>query len=146
MKKMIRVFDKWVIDSDGRQYSCGELGTIKVKIKNEAGEEELVDKESIKSPMYHTTFVGCLQALSRRMRQKVIKDMDGTLENAIAAIQAVDKRLMDAMGVVSSLSFDNVNEPVNDIANEQDNKQDNTQDSLEPTSEKPKRGRKKKVS
>lgn len=146
MKKMIRVFDKWVVDSDGRQFTCGELDTTKVKIKLDNGEEGYEDREYIKNPMYHTTFSGCLQALSRRLRQKAIKSMNGSLEDAIAAIQAVDKRLIDAMGVISSLTFDNVNEHVKDVVNEQDNKQDNTQDSPDPASEKPKRGRKKKVS
>lgn len=144
---MIKVFDKWVIDSDGRQYTCGELDIMKIKSKD--NEDEYVDKEYIKNPMYHTTFIGCLQALSRRLRQKAIKSTDGSLEDAIVAIQAVDKRLMDAMGAVGSLSFDNVNEPVFDNVNEsdstkmEDTKQDNTQDSIS-TPEKKKRGRPRK--
>ena len=142
--QMIKVFDKWVIDSDGRQFTCGELDAMKVKCKE--NEDEYVDKEYIKNPMYHTSFIGCLQALSRRLRQKAIKSMDGTLEQAIQAIQAVDKRLMDAMGVIAPLSFDNVNEPVNDTVTTQDTAQDNTQDTVAPVPEKPKRGRPKKVS
>lgn len=87
---MIKVLDKWVIDSDGRQFVCGKLAS---RITKEGASEEY-----IKDAMYHTSFAGCLRAISRRMRLETISRTDGDMEAAIAAIQAADKRLMKAIG------------------------------------------------
>lgn len=86
---MIKVLDKWVIDSDGKQFVAGKLAS---RVKD--GQTE----EYIRDPMYHTTFAGCVQAISKRMRLEAIKNADGDMEAAIAAIRAADNRLMKAIG------------------------------------------------
>ena len=87
---MIRVVDRWVIDSDGKTYTGGKLATRTLK--------DGTTEEYIKDPFYHSTFAGCVQAISRRMRAEAIKNTDGDMEAAIAAIQAADKRLLKAVG------------------------------------------------
>lgn len=87
---MVKVLDKWVIDSDGKQFVAGKLASRPTK--------DGTTEEYIRDPMYHTSFAGCVQAISKRMRLEAIKSTDGDMEAAIAAIQAADKRLMKAIG------------------------------------------------
>lgn len=94
---MIHVIDNWVIDSDGKTYTGGKLATRTLK----GGTKE----EYIKDAFYHSTLAGCIQAISRRMRAEAIKDMDGDLESALAAVQAADKRLVDAIGVFDGIEI-----------------------------------------
>lgn len=83
---MIKVLDKYVIDSDGRQFVAGKLAS---RVNNK-GETE----EYIKDPMYFPSFAMCLHGINRRMRLEAIKNADGDMEAAIAAIKAADERLM----------------------------------------------------
>ena len=87
---MIKVLDKWVIDADGKQFVAGKLASR----VNKDGQTE----EYIKDPMYHTTFAGCVQAISKRMRLEAIRNTDGDMEAAIEAIKKADARLMKAIG------------------------------------------------
>ena len=94
---MIHVIDKWVIDSDGKTYTGGELATRTLK--------DGTKEEYIKDAFYYRTLTGCIRAISRRMRAEAIKNMDGNLESALAAVQAADKRLMDAIGVFDGIEI-----------------------------------------
>ena len=94
---MIHVIDKWVIDSDGKTYTGGKLATRTLK--------DGTKEEYIKDAFYHSTLAGCMQAISRRMRADTIKNMDGNIEAAIEAVQAADKRLMDAVGVLDGIEI-----------------------------------------
>lgn len=93
---MIKVIDKWVIDTDGKQYVGGKLAK---RVNNTTGETE----EYIQQPFYHTTFAGCIKAISARLRMEAIKNIDGDLEAATKAIQAADNRLLKAMGVYDEI-------------------------------------------
>ena len=88
---MIRVIDRWVIDTDGKSYVGGKLATRTVKGKTE---------EYIQQPFYYTTFSGCVKAISARLRMEAIKRTDGDLEAAVQAIHKADKRLLDALAVL----------------------------------------------
>lgn len=92
---MVRVVDRWVIDSDGKNYTGGKLATRTLK--------DGTTEEYIKDPFYYTTFAGCVRAISRRMRAEAIKNMDGDMEAAIKAIQAADKRLLKAIGAFNDV-------------------------------------------
>lgn len=94
---MIHVIDKWVIDSDGKTYTGGKLATRTLK--------DGTKEEYIKDAFYHSTLAGCMQAISRRMRADTIKNMDGNIEAALEAVQAADKRLMDAIGVFDGIEI-----------------------------------------
>ena len=100
---MIRVIDKWVIDTDGKCYVGGKLETRTIKDKD----DNPVTEEYIKQPFYHTTFLGCVKAISARMRMEAIKRTDGDLEAAIQAIQRADKRLTKALGVFEEIEVVN---------------------------------------
>lgn len=82
---MIKVIDKYVIDSDGRQFVAGKLAS---RVKE--GQTE----EYIKDPMYYPSFALCLHGINRRMRLEAIKNTDGDIEAAIEAIKKADDRLM----------------------------------------------------
>ena len=86
---MIRVMDKWVIDSDGKTFTGGKLATRTLK--------DGAKEEYIKDAFYYSTLAGCVQAISRRMRAEAIKNTDGGIEAALAAVQAADKRLIKAI-------------------------------------------------
>ena len=94
---MIRVVDKWVIDSDGKFFTGGKLATRTLK--------DGTKEEYIKDAFYHSTLAGCIQAISRRMRAEAIKNMDGNMEAALAAVQAADKRLLDAIGMFDEIEI-----------------------------------------
>lgn len=94
---MIHVIDKWVIDSDGKTYTGGKLATRTLK--------DGTKEEYIKDAFYHSTLAGCMHAISRRMRADTIKNMDGNIEAALEAVQAADKRLMDAIGVFDGIEI-----------------------------------------
>ena len=88
---MIYVIDNWVIDSDGKTYTGGKLATRTL--------DDGTKYAYIKDAFYCKTLTGCLRAISMRMRAEAIKNMDGDMVGALEALQATDKRLMDAIGV-----------------------------------------------
>lgn len=92
---MIRVIDRWVIDTDGKQYVGGKLARRTLK--------DGTTEEYIQTPFYHTTFAGCLKAISARLRMETIKDTNGDLAAATKAIQAADKRLLKALGAFDEI-------------------------------------------
>lgn len=94
---MIHVIDNWVIDSDGKTYTGGKLSTRTRK----DGTTEVY----IKDAFYYSTLTGCIRAISMRMRAQAIKNIDGNLESALAALQAADKRLMDAISVFDGIEI-----------------------------------------
>lgn len=94
---MIHVVGKWVIDSDGKIYTGGKLATRTLK--------DGTKEEYIKDAFYYSTLAGCVQAISRRMRAEAIKNMDGSMEAALEAVRAADKRLMDAIGAFDEIEF-----------------------------------------
>ena len=92
---MIKVIDRWVIDTDGKQYIGGKLATRTLK--------DGTTEEYIQAPFYHITFAGCLKAISARLRMEAIKDTTGDLAAATKAIQAADKRLLKALGAFDEI-------------------------------------------
>lgn len=92
---MIKVIDKWVIDTDGKQYIGGKLAVRTLK--------DGTTEEYIQSPFYYSNIVGCIKAVSERLRMEAIKRTNGDLESAILAIQAADKRLIKALGAVDEI-------------------------------------------
>lgn len=92
---MIKVIDKWVIETDGKQYIGGKLATRKLK--------DGTSEEYINAPFYHTTFVGCVKAIAARVRMEAISKTDGNLNDAIKAIQAADERLMKHLRVFDEI-------------------------------------------
>lgn len=88
---MIRVIDRWVIDTDGKSYVGGKLATRTVNGATE---------EYIQQPFYYTTFAGCVKAISARLRMEAIKRTDGDLEAAVQAIHKADQRLLDALSAL----------------------------------------------
>lgn len=93
---MIKVLDKWVVDSDGKQYVAGKLAS---RVKDDQPEEY------IKDPMYTASFASALAAIGRRMRMEAIKGTDGDIEDAIAAIRKADERLMKAVGKLDDVEI-----------------------------------------
>lgn len=83
---MIKVLDKYVIDSDGKQFVAGKLASR----VNKEGQTE----EYIKDPMYYPSFALCLHGINRRMRLEAIRNADGDIDAAIEAIKKADERLM----------------------------------------------------
>lgn len=92
---MIRVIDQWVIDTDGRQYVGGKLA-YKTDSKGNT-------TEYIQQPFYYPTLSGCLRAISARLRIESIKDTEGDLQAALAALKAADTRLIEAISVFDEL-------------------------------------------
>ena len=92
---MIKVIDKWVIDTDGKQYICGKLASRVTK--------EGITEEYIKDPCYYTNLAGCVRGISRRLRMEAIKNTDGDADALLAAVRGADTRLMKALGVFDDL-------------------------------------------
>lgn len=93
---MIHVIDKYVIDTDGRQYVVGKLASRTLK--------DGTTEEYIKDPCYYRSIAVCLEAISSRLRMAAIKRTDGDLEAAYKAIQGADNRLIK----VISTAFDGI--------------------------------------
>ncbi|MDD6936032.1 MAG: hypothetical protein SPG80_07100 [Candidatus Ventricola sp.] len=87
---MIQVIDDFVIDSDGTQYVMGRLG--KRLNKNKGAIEEF-----IRDPSYYATFSQAILGVSRRMRAEAIKNTNGELSLALAALKQADMRLIEAL-------------------------------------------------
>lgn len=95
---MIKVVDKWVIDSDGRQFIGGKLATRKVKDGDTYRTEQY-----IQNPFFYSSFAGCVSATAKRLRLEAIQNTDGDMEAAIKAIQAADNKIIKAIGAFDDL-------------------------------------------
>ena len=101
---MIQVTDDFVIDSDGTQYVMGRLGKRLNKNKG-------MIEEFIRDPSYYATFSQAILGVSRRMRAEAIKNTNGKLSLALAALKQADIRLIEALktydGITVSRTEDN---------------------------------------
>lgn len=92
---MIHVMNKFVIDTDGRQYIVGKLASRKTK--------EGATEEYIKDATYFTSISRAVEDVCRRVRMEAIARTDGDLEAACKAIHAADTRLIKALGVFAEI-------------------------------------------
>lgn len=81
---MIKI-DKYGINADANCYS---VGLISVAMDKKTGEEI----EVISSPKYYPSFTGCLKYIRNHMQRSALAELDGSLDDAIRTIEAVNER------------------------------------------------------
>ena len=86
---MIRVIDKYGIEVSDKCYAAGKIGKTKVTDKKTNVTTEVI---CIQNPSYCTSVQSALKAIRKRMQMDALKNIDGDLETAVAAIRALDER------------------------------------------------------
>jgi hypothetical protein len=96
---MVRIIDDWVITADNMCFMLGQAVTR----TNKKGEKKI----SLINTSYHPTLRNAVRACYTRFALRVIKDMDGTLNDAVQALTALQQRferiLTDTLGRLEEL-------------------------------------------
>ena len=87
---MIRILGKYGIDVSDRCYSVGKICTTTDK---KTGNQV----EVLQAPSYCTTVEAALKSLRKRLHMEGLKSFDGTLEEAVKRVQAMDDRFNKEM-------------------------------------------------
>lgn len=82
---MIRVMDKYGIEVSEKCYTVGKIGKVTDKKIGEV-------REVLQCSAYCSTIANALNALRRRIHMDAVKTFDGTLEEAVDKIKAIDDR------------------------------------------------------
>lgn len=82
---MIRIMDKYGIEVSDKCYAVGKIGK---SVDKKTGKES----EILLHPSYCTSVASALNALRKRLHMDVVKSFDGTLEEAVSKINAIDDR------------------------------------------------------
>lgn len=82
---MIRVMDKYGIEVSEKCYAVGKIGK---SINKKTGEVN----EDLQHPAYCTSIANALGVIRKRLHMDAVKSFDGTLEDAIDKIRAIDDR------------------------------------------------------
>lgn len=82
---MIRILDKYGIEVSDKCYAVGKIGK---SVDKKTGEVS----EIIQHPAYCTSVASALKALRDRLIADSVKSFDGTLEEAVDKIRAIDDR------------------------------------------------------
>lgn len=83
---MIRVLDKYGIEVSDKCYAVGKICTTTDK---KTGKE----LEVLQAPSYCTTVEAAIKSLRRRLHMEGLKSFDGTLEDAVKRVQAMDDKI-----------------------------------------------------
>jgi hypothetical protein len=77
--------DKYGIEVSEKCYAVGKIGKVTNKNTGEV-------REALQCPAYCSTIANALNALRRRIHMDAVKTFDGTLEEAVDKIKAIDDR------------------------------------------------------
>jgi len=92
---MIRVIDKYGIKASDR---CYEVGKISKAVDKKTG----VEREIIANAKYVPTLQAALKVIRKTLHFEAIKNIDGDLQTAIEALEAVDKRFEELIKNIES--------------------------------------------
>lgn len=96
---MVRIIDDWVITADNMCFMLGQAVTR----TNKKGETKTV----LTNTSYHPTLRNAVRACYTRFALQAVKDMDGTLDDAVQALTALQQRferiLTDTLGKLEDL-------------------------------------------
>ena len=87
---MIRVLDKYGIEVSDKCFAVGKICTTTDK---KTGRQI----EVLQAPSYCTTVEAALKLLRKRLHMEGLKSFDGTLEEAVKRVQAMDDRFNKEM-------------------------------------------------
>jgi hypothetical protein len=97
---MIKLIDDWAITADSMCFVLGQMVTR----KNKKGET----KTELANTSYHPTLRNAVRACYTRFALQAVKDMDGTLDDAVQALTALQQRferiLADTLGRFEELN------------------------------------------
>ena len=85
---MIHITEKYGVDVSDR---CYVVGAIARQTNKKTGEES----EIIANGSYYPTFEGALRHVRRKMHLDAVRDTDGNLDAALAAIREADRRFAE---------------------------------------------------
>ena len=96
---MIRIVDDWVVTADNMCFMLGQ----EVTRTNKKGET----KTALANTSYHPTLRNAVQTCYKRYALKMVNSMDGTLNDAVQALTALQQRferiLTDTLGRLEEL-------------------------------------------
>lgn len=95
---MIRVLDKYGIEVSDKCFAVGKIcTTTEKKTDKQTGETIVRQVEVLQAPSYCTTVEAALKSLRKRLHMEGLKSFDGTLEEAVKRVQAMDDRFNKEM-------------------------------------------------
>ena len=88
---MIKVTDKFIIDSDGSQFIVKELGTVQDEAsKNFGNQTEVVYG-------YYPTLEGAVRGLEKHFQRRAIREKDYTLKQFANKIQKIHNEIFKSL-------------------------------------------------
>lgn len=91
---MIYIMEKYGIDVSDKCYAVGKI--CKTTDKKTGKQIEV-----LQSPSYCTTIESAIRALRHKLHMEAIKSFDGTLEEAVRKIQAMDEKIYAELKAVN---------------------------------------------
>ena len=96
---MIKIVDDWVVTADNMCFMLGQAVTR----TNKKGEKKI----SLINTSYHPTVRNAVRACYTRFSRDIVKDTDGTLDDAVQALTALQQHfeqiLTDTLGKLEDL-------------------------------------------